>query len=57
MIQSQVDIGHRLSLHPLGRIYHQERPLASRQTSGYLIGEIHMAWGVNQVEGIFHPAP
>ncbi len=51
-IQRLIDIGQRLRLHPLRGIHHQQRALNRPHGAADLIGEIHMAGGVNQVENI-----
>ena len=45
-----VAVGHRLRLHPLGSVDHQQRPLAGRQRAAHLVGEIDVPRGVDEVE-------
>ena len=52
MVQGQVGIGQGLGLYALGGIHHQHRTLAGGQGAGDLIIEVHMARGVNEVQGI-----
>ena len=55
MIQCQIDICQRLCLDSLCRIHHQNSAVTCRQTTRYLIVEIHVSWCVDQVENIFFP--
>ncbi len=55
VLQRQVHVGQRLRLHALGGIYHQQRALAGGQRAADLVGEVHMAGGVDEVEGVFLP--
>ena len=50
-----VDVGQRLRLDALGGIDHEKGPLAGGEASAHLIGEIHMAGRVHQVELIDLP--
>ncbi len=45
-----IDIGERLGFHALAGIDHEERPLAGRQRPVHLIGEVHMAGRVDEVQ-------
>ncbi|MBA7715193.1 hypothetical protein ES703_124234 [subsurface metagenome] len=51
-INGQVGIADGLGLHPLGRVHQQQGPFAGGQTAGDLVGEVHVAGGVNEVEGV-----
>ena len=53
MIQGQIHIRQRLSLHALSRIHHQNRSVTGRQASGNLIIKVHMSRRINQVKYIF----
>ena len=55
VIQGQVGIGQGLGLYPLGGVHHQHRPLAGGQGPGDLIIEVHMARGVDEVQGVDLP--
>ena len=46
----KAEVGHGLGLDPLGGIDQEDGALACRQTLGYLIGEVHMTWGIDEVE-------
>ena len=50
MIQCQVHIGQSLGLHALGGINDKDGPFTGRKTAGYFVIEVHMAWGVDQVQ-------
>ena len=50
--QSQVQVGQRLRLDALRGVHQQDRPLARGQAAGDLIGEVHMARGVDEVEHV-----
>ena len=52
MVQGQVGIGQGLGLYALGGIHHQHRTLTGGQGAGDLIIEVHMARGVDEVQGI-----
>ena len=48
--QGQVGIGQRLGFDPLGSVHQQQGALAGGQRAGDLVGKVHVAGGVNQVE-------
>ena len=50
VVDRLIDIGERLRLDALARIDHQQRAFAGRQAADHLIGEVDMAWRVDQVE-------
>ena len=52
VVYSHIHVGQSLSLYTLGCIYKEQRPFAGRDGTGNLVGEVHMTWGVNQVEHI-----
>ena len=52
VLHGQVGVGQGLGLHPLGGVHHQDGPLAGGQGAGDLIVEVHVARGVDEVEGI-----
>ena len=51
-IDGQVGVCQGLGFHALGSIHHQHSTLASCQTAGNFIVEVHMAGGIDQVQGI-----
>ena len=53
MIQRQVDICQGLGLHSLGRVHHQDRPVAGCQAPGNLVVKIHMPRRIDQIENVF----
>ena len=55
MLQGQVGVGQGLGLHALGGVHHQHRTLTGGQGSGHLIVEVHVARGVDEVQGIGLP--
>ena len=55
MFQGHIYVGQGLSLHSLSRIHNQQCTLTGSQASGYLIGKIHMARSINQVQAIHLP--
>ena len=52
VLQGQVGVGQGLGLHALGGVHHQHRALAGGQGPGHLIVEVHMARGVDEVQGV-----
>ena len=52
-VDGLVDIGQRLRLDPLGAVDDQQRALDRAHRAADLIGEIHMAGRVDQVEDVF----
>ena len=55
LLQRRVAVGDALRLHPLGGIHDQQRPVAGGQGAGHLVGEVHVPWGVDQVELVALP--
>ena len=49
-LDGEIGIGQRLGLDTLGGIGHQERSLARLETSGYLVREVDVARGVDEVQ-------
>src|SRR5665213_1444515 len=47
-----IDIRQRLGLHALARIHHQQCALTSGKAAAYLIGEVHMAGRVHEIEDV-----
>ena len=59
-LEREVEVRQRLRLDPLRRVDQQDRPLAGRQRPGHLVGEVHVAGGVDEVEhvpGAVGPCP
>ena len=54
VLQGQVDVGQRLRLDALGGVDHQQRALAGGQAAGDLVGEVHVAGSVDQIELVLH---
>ena len=50
VLHGQIEVGHGLGLHPLGGVHQQQHPLAGGQGPGDLVGKIHVARGVDEVE-------
>ncbi len=55
LLNRRVTVGNRLGFHTLPRIHHQQRALTGGQRAGHLVGEIHMAGGINKIELIGLP--
>ena len=55
MLHGEVGVGQGLGLHALGGVHHQHRPLAGGQGPGHLVVKVHMARGVNEVQGVVLP--
>ena len=55
VLQSQVGVGQGLGLHALGGVHHQHRALTGGQGAGHLVVEVHMARGVDEVQGVGLP--
>ena len=52
MVDGHVAVGQGLRLDALGSVHHQQRSLAGGQGAADLIGEVHMAGRVDQVQGV-----
>ena len=52
VVDGLVDVGERLGLDALARIHHQDRAFAGRQRPRDLVGEVHVAGRVHQVQDI-----
>ena len=50
VVQRQVGVGQRLRLHALRGVHHQQRAFAGLQAARNLVGEIHVAGRVDQVQ-------
>ena len=50
VVQRQVGVGQRLRLHTLRGVHHQQRALAGLQAARNLVGEIHVARRIDQIE-------
>ena len=55
VVQRQIGVGQGLGLHALGSVHDQDGALAGGQAAADLVIEVHMARGVDQVEGIVLP--
>jgi hypothetical protein len=53
----RVAVGHGLGLDALGGVHHQQCPFAGRQGAGHLIGKVHVAGGVDEVDLVFLAVP
>ena len=51
-LEGQVQVGQGLGLDALGRVDQQDGALARGQRPGHLVGEVHVARGVDQVEHV-----
>ena len=52
MIQRQIGVCQRLGLHALRCVHYQQRAFAGSHTAGDLIGKVHMAGCIDQVQHI-----
>ena len=52
VLHGQVQVGDRLGLHSLGGVDEQQHPFAGGQRPGDLVGEIHVARRVDEVEDV-----
>ncbi len=50
VVEGLVDVGQGLRLHPLGGVHHQDGTLAGGERARDLVGEVHVAGGVDEVE-------
>ncbi len=50
LLDGRVAVGYRLRLDALTGIHHQQRTFAGRQRAAHLVGEVHVAGGVDEVE-------
>ena len=57
VIQGQIGVGKGLGLHTLAGVHHQDGALAGGERTADLIVEVHMARGVDQIQGIAVPVP
>ena len=55
VVDRLIDVGECLRLDALACVDHQQRAFAGRQTAAHLIGEVHMARRVHQVERYSSP--
>ena len=56
VFHSKIEIGYGLGLYALGRVHNQKGSFAGGNGAGDLVGEVHVARSVNEVEGIIVPA-
>ena len=52
VLHGQIGVGQGLGLDALGGVHHQHRALAGGQGAGDLVVEVHMARGVDEVQGV-----
>ena len=52
MLHGQIGVGQGLGLNALRGVHDEHRPLTGGQGAGYLIVEVHMARGVDEVQGV-----
>jgi hypothetical protein len=52
-----VTVGHGLGLDALGGVHHQQRAFAGGQGTGHLVGKVHVAGCVDQIELVFLAVP
>jgi hypothetical protein len=52
VVHGKIRVGQRLGLHALGGIHHQQRALAGGQRPADLVIEVHVARGVDEVQGV-----
>ena len=50
VLQGHIGVGQGLGLHALGGVHHQNRALAGRQAPADLVGKVHVARRVDEVE-------
>ena len=55
VVDGQIHVGQGLGFDALGGVHHQHRPLAGLQRPGDLVGEVHVARGVDEVEHVLIP--
>src|SRR5215510_10585341 len=54
-VEGEVEVGEGLRLHPLSRVHDEHGALAGRERTRDLVGEVHVAGGVDQVERVLAP--
>ena len=50
VVQRQVGVGEGLRLDALGSVHHQQGAFAGLEAAGYLVGKIHVAGGIDEVQ-------
>ena len=55
VLEGQIQVGDRLRLDPLGRVDDDDRAVTRHQRAPHLVGEVHVAGGVNQVQPVGLP--
>ena len=55
VVQRQIHVGQGLGFHALAGIHHQQRPFTGLQAAAHLIGEVHVARRIDQVEDVLLP--
>ena len=56
-VEREEQVGERLRLDPLRRVHHEDRALARGERAGDLVGEVHVARRVDQVELVLDAVP
>ena len=54
-VHGLVHVGQGLRLHPLGGVHHQQAALAGGERAAHLVGEVHVARRVHQVQLVGQP--
>ena len=52
VVDGHVEVGDGLRLDALGRVHHEQRPFARGDRAGDLVGEVHVARGVDEVQPV-----
>ena len=55
VVQREIGVGEGLGFHALGGVHHQHRALTGGEGAGDLIVEVHVARGVDEVQGMALP--
>ncbi len=55
MFHGRIKIGQGLGFHALGGIHEKEHSLAGRKSPRHLVGKVHMAGRVDEVQGVGFP--
>ena len=54
MFDGEIGVGHGLGLNALGGVHNQQRAFACGQRTGNFVGEVHVTWGVDKVQRVWH---
>ena len=55
VVQGEVGVRKSLGFHALGGIDNQQRAFAGLQTAFHFVGEVHVTWGIDEVELVHLP--